>query len=106
MRTWLELIKDRGYFFIDSRTSHSACAYEVADEMEIPSAENELFLDHQSGPDYIRARFKQVIEMVKREGQAICICHFRRNTVPILKAMMPVFEDEGIEIVHASTLVR
>ncbi|NUM56199.1 MAG: divergent polysaccharide deacetylase family protein [Candidatus Hydrogenedentes bacterium] len=106
MRTWLDLIKERGYFFIDSRTSRYACAFEVADEMEIPSAENDLFLDHHAGPDYIRARFKQVIEMVKRHGQAIAICHFRKNTVPILKAMMPQFEKEGIEIVHASTLVR
>ncbi|MCC6796879.1 MAG: divergent polysaccharide deacetylase family protein, partial [Candidatus Hydrogenedentes bacterium] len=40
MRTWLDLIKDSGYFFIDSRTSKYACAFEVADEMEIPSAEN------------------------------------------------------------------
>ena len=106
MRTWLDLIKDRGYFFIDSRTAHAACAYEVADEMDIPSAENELFLDHQSGPGNIRARFTQIIAMVKRQGHAICICHFRKNTVPILKAMMPEFDKEGIEIVHASTLIH
>lgn len=106
MRTWLELIKDSGYFFIDSRTSKYACAFEVADEMEIPSAENDLFLDHHSGTDYIRARFREVIEMVKRHGKAITICHFRKNTVPVLKEMFPIIEKEGIEIVHASTLVK
>lgn len=106
MRTWLGLIKDSGYFFVDSRTSKYACAYEVADEMEIPSAENELFLDHVPAPGLIRARFKEIIEIVKRRGEAICICHFRKNTVPVLKAMLPEFEKEGIEIVHASTLAR
>ncbi len=106
MRTWLDLIKDSGYFFIDSRTSKYACAFEVADEMEIPSAENDLFLDHHAGPDYIRARFREVIEMVKRHGKAITICHFRKNTVPVLKEMFPIIEKEGIEIVHASTLVK
>ena len=106
MRTWLGLIKDRGFYFIDSRTAHSACAYEVADELGIVSAENDLFLDHDSRPDCIRARFKQIIEMVKRQGRAICICHFRKNTVPILKDTMPEFAKEGIEIVHASALVE
>ena len=106
MRTWLDLIKDSGYFFIDSRTSKYACAFEVADEMEIPSAENDLFLDHHSGTDYIRARFREVIEMVKRHGKAITICHFRKNTVPVLKEMFPIIEKEGIELVHASTLVK
>lgn len=106
MRTWLDLIKDSGFFFIDSRTSHAACAYEVAYAMTVPSAENDLFLDHDGNPDAIRARFKQIMAMVKQRGQAIAICHFRKNTVPVLKAMMPVFEKEGIEIVHASTLVH
>ena len=106
MRTWLDLIKDSGYYFIDSRTSKYACAFEVADEMEIPSAENDLFLDHHAGTDYIRARFREVIEMVKRHGKVITICHFRKNTVPVLKEMFPIIEKEGIEIVHASTLVK
>lgn len=106
MRTWLDLIKDSGYFFIDSRTSKYACAFEVADEMDIPSAENDLFLDHHSGTDYIRARFREVIEMVKRHGKAITICHFRKNTIPVLKEMFPIIEKEGIELVHASTLVK
>ncbi|MBM3290355.1 MAG: divergent polysaccharide deacetylase family protein [Candidatus Hydrogenedentes bacterium] len=106
MRTWLGLIQDRGYFFIDSRTSRYACAFEIAGEMGFVCAENDLFLDHSGAPNAIRARFKQIVELVKRQGQAIGICHFRKNTVPVLKAMMPEFAKEGIEIVHASALVR
>ena len=63
-------------------------------------------VDHHAGTDYIRARFREVIEMVKRHGKVITICHFRKNTVPVLKEMFPIIEKEGIEIVHASTLVK
>lgn len=106
MRLWLGLIQDSGLFFIDSRTTRTACAYEVADEMGIPCASRDLFLDHHSGPNYIRARFLQIIDIVKKKRSAIAICHFRPNTVPVLKEMFPEFEREGIEIVHASTMVR
>jgi len=106
MRLWLDLIKDRDLFFIDSRTTRHAVAFEVADELEIPTAARDLFLDHESGTNYIRARFHQVIDIVKKQGKAIAICHFRRNTVPVLKEMLPVFDQEGIQIVHASTMVR
>lgn len=106
MRLFLEQIQDSGLFFIDSRTTRSTVAYDIAMEMRIPCAARDLFLDHESSPSYIRARFNQLIEIVKRQGSAIAICHFRPNTVPILKAYLPVFEKEGIEIVHASTMVR
>jgi polysaccharide deacetylase 2 family uncharacterized protein YibQ len=106
MRTYLAAIKDKGLFFIDSRTTSRATAYEIAQELQIPSAARDLFLDHESGQNYIRARFRQLIEIVKRQGSAIAICHFRKNTVPVLREMLPEFEKNGIEIVHASKLIR
>lgn len=106
MRTYLCAIKDKGLFFIDSRTTSRATAYEIAQELRIPSAARDLFLDHESSQDYIRARFRQLIEIVKRQGSAIAICHFRKNTVPVLREMLPEFEKHGIEIVHASKLIR
>ncbi|MDP8202221.1 MAG: divergent polysaccharide deacetylase family protein [Candidatus Tenebribacter burtonii] len=45
MRTVLQVLKKHELYFVDSRTSVSSIAYDVAREMMIPTCENKLFLD-------------------------------------------------------------
>ncbi len=106
MRAFLEGIKPLELFFIDSRTISTSTAFEIAQEMDIPSASRDLFLDHESDKTYIRERFNQLIELTKKQGTAIGICHFRRPSVEVLREMLPEFEKAGIEIVHASELIE
>ena len=106
MRAFLEVIKPLNLFFIDSRTISTTAAYGVAQEMDVPAAARDLFLDHESDKAYIRERFEQLIELCKTQGSAIGICHFRRNSVAVLREMLPRFAEEGITIVHVSELVE
>lgn len=106
MRTFFDGIKARNLFFIDSRTISTSTGFAIAQEMQIPSAARDLFLDHESDKQYIRERFQQLIDLVKEQGTAIGICHFRRNSVDVLREMLPEFEKADIEIVHASELVE
>lgn len=106
MRVFLECIKPLELYFVDSRTISTSAAYGIAQEMEIPSAARDLFLDHESGKDYIRQRFNQFIELTKDQGSAIGICHFRRNSVSVLREMLPEFEKHGIDLVHVSELLE
>ncbi len=106
MRRFLEGIESSKLFFVDSRTISTSTAYQIAHEMGIPSAARDLFLDHESKKDYIRERFEQLTEICKKQGSAIAICHFRRNSVAVLREMLPEIKKEGIELVHASELVE
>ena len=105
MKVFLEGIEKTNLFFVDSRTIGTTKAYDVAKELNIPSAARDLFLDHESDPAYIHARFKQLIDICKHQGRAIGICHFRKNTVPILQEMLPEFKKAGIKLVHVSELI-
>ncbi len=106
MASFLEVLKKKGLFFIDSRTSPDSIGDALAAEMGIKTAARDVFLDNESDPRYIRKQFDELIRLSKINGSAIGICHFRSSSVKVLKEMLPVFEKEGIEIVPASKVVK
>jgi len=105
MTSFLECIKDKPLFFIDSRTTSRSKAYEVAKKLGVPTASRDVFLDHRNDPDYIIAQFNHLMAVAKEQGRAIGICHFRPKTVQVLAEMLPQLERNGIKLVHASELV-
>jgi hypothetical protein len=106
MRAFLSGVQPLDLFFVDSRTISTSTAYEIAQEMDIPCAARDLFLDHEQDKDYIRERFDQLIALCEQQGSAIGICHFRRNSVAVLREKLPEFEQRGIALVHVSELVE
>ena len=99
-------VRERGLYFIDSRTTTDSRAYEVAREYGVPSAYRDIFLDHDNDLQKIRTRFNELMELARRDGSALGICHFRPNTASILREKLPELRLAGIELVHASELVR
>jgi polysaccharide deacetylase 2 family uncharacterized protein YibQ len=65
-----------------------------------------LFLDNDEDPAKIRAQIEQLIGMAKSQGQAIGICHFRDTTAKTLREMLPTIAASGVQLVHASELVK
>ncbi len=106
MRTFLQIIQEYGLYFIDSRTTGSSVALEEARALGIPCAARHVFLDNQLDREYIRRQFTQMIDVVKKRGEAVAIGHFRRDTVAVLQEMLPELEKESIQLVHASELVQ
>lgn len=106
MRVFLEGIQDLPLFFVDSRTIKTSCAYDMAREMEIPCAARDLFLDHDPNPKAIKDRFLQLMDIAQRHGRGIGICHFRKNTVPVMEEMLPEIKKAGIELVPISEFIE
>jgi hypothetical protein len=106
MRVFLQGIQDLPLFFVDSRTIKDSCAYAVAQEMGIPCATRDLFLDHDPNPKVIKQRFLQLMDIAQRHGRGIGICHFRKNTVPVLECMLPEIKKAGIELVPVSEFIE
>jgi polysaccharide deacetylase 2 family uncharacterized protein YibQ len=105
MRVFLNEVKRQDMYFVDSRVSSKACAYEVAQSLEMRCAENILFLDNKADTEYIRKQFRTLIAVAKRRGDLVAICHFRPRTVPVLAEMVPEIKKAGIELVHMSELL-
>lgn len=106
MALFMDVIKDLNLYFVDSKTTTETSAYEISKAFGLRAAERDLFLDHDNDEAEIRKRFREVIELAKRDGEAIAICHFRPNTAVVLKDLVPTLEAQGITLVPASELVQ
>ncbi len=106
MGWFLEVAQEEAVYFVDSVTLHTSQAYRVAQSMGIPSARRDVFLDNEKDPDYIRGQFDELLDKVRQHGEAVGIGHFRDTTIDVLEEVLPRLKEEGIELVHASELVR
>lgn len=105
MEIFLELLKERGLYFIDSFTQPQSRGYTVARAAHVPTNRRDVFLDNSSAPAAIRAQFEQLVKIAKKRGMAIGIGHFRTQTVKSLAEFLPELRTQGITLVHASELV-
>jgi polysaccharide deacetylase 2 family uncharacterized protein YibQ len=106
MRAVLREVKARGLLWVDSRTSLQTVGARLAGEMGVPAAERQVFLDNEDAPEAIRVQVARLIEIARRDGQAIAIGHAHRQTAQVLREMLGEFDRLGIELVPVSTLAR
>jgi hypothetical protein len=104
MRTILEPLKEKGLFFLDSRTSGKSVAYSVARDMGIPAESRQVFLDADGKSELIKERLLELFRLAQKEGRAIGICHPFRETLQTLKENFHLLKDYGLEAVFASEL--
>jgi hypothetical protein len=106
LRLVMRELKNRGLFFVDSRTTSRTKAYRVAQEEEVPSAERNVFLDNIQSPQAVRRQLKKLIQLAKLKGQAIGIAHPHEVTLKVLKEDIPKLSSKGVELVPVSQLVH
>jgi polysaccharide deacetylase 2 family uncharacterized protein YibQ len=102
----LEVIKRRGLYFIDSRTSSRTVAYDAAKALGIPSASRRVFLDQPPGSGTVRSRLEELFRLARRDGAAVGIGHARTDTVEALKEGLALADAAGVKLVFASQIVR
>ena len=106
MRAVLGVLKARGLIWVDSVTSLSTVGARLAVEMGIPTASRQIFLDNEDEPEAIRAQISRLMDIARRQGQAIAVGHAHRLTAQVLREMLSEFDSLGIELVPASALAR
>jgi polysaccharide deacetylase 2 family uncharacterized protein YibQ len=106
MRVVMHELKQRDLFFLDSRTSATSQAYQIAREMGIPTAKRHVFLDNDVQQSQIVAQLHRLAEMASQQGYAIGIGHPYPETLRALKDTLPLIRQAGIQIVPISHLVN
>lgn len=106
MRTVLEVLEKHDLFFVDSRTSNSTIAYDVAKKMMVPSFKSNLFLDT---PDVTLKTMKSKLNTLKSLGKSrdkmLVITHCAtQERYEYLKEFIKRIEKLDFEIVPASEL--
>jgi len=105
METVLKVLKERGVFFVDSRTSSASVGYQTARALGLKCAARQVFLDNVQEEGAIRKQLAQAAAVARKKGSAIAICHPHPSTLRVLKSMMPELARDGIIFVPASKLV-
>jgi len=99
------VLKQKNLYFIDSHTSEKTVAEKIMASIGVKTASNEFFLDPKDEYEYIKARLKDLIELVKEKGELIAIAHARPNTFKALSEGIPLFKKQGIRFVYVSQIL-
>lgn len=102
----LKVLKERGQYFIDSKTTPRSTGYAVAERLGVKAAARNVFLDNVQDVAAIKKQLYSAAEMSKRKGGVIAICHPHPATIAALKEAMPELQRSGISFVSAGELVR
>lgn len=105
MKVILQVLKEEGMFFLDSKTNSETVARDVAREMGVKTCMNDKFLDNSTSPEAIRDEMYKVLEMAEVNGSAIAICHARPGTVAMWLKYLQEFKDTGITFVPVNELL-
>lgn len=106
MTAILEVVKRRGLFFLDSRTTSGTVAFDLARRAGIPAARRQVFLDPEIDREKIRAEVARWVELARRDGAAIAIGHPHPATLDVLAEEIPRARATGIEFVPVSYLLE
>jgi len=99
------ILKKRGLYFVDSRTSAQTLCKPSARLLQIPFAQRDVFLDHQQEPRFIRKQVKELIRIARRNGYAVGIGHPYSATYKVLREMLPELR-KTVQLVPASKIVH
>jgi hypothetical protein len=106
MERFLDALPNKDLYIIDSRTTAETKAFATARRRGRAAASNNLFLDNEADPAYIRGKLHDLAGLARERGSAIGICHFRPSTAMVLKEEVPRLQRQGVRIVPASQLVE
>ena len=99
------LLKRRGLFFVDSRTTDESVCRPSARLLQIPFAQRDVFLDHVHDPVFIRKQIRELVRIARLRGEAVGIAHPNVITYTVLKEELPTLRQQ-VDLVPVSRLVR
>lgn len=106
MDALMAVLKEKGLFFLDSKTVASSVAAQEAASHGVKYAERDVFLDHVETPDFVHKALSRVEDVARRDGSAIAIGHPKPDTIAALRAWLPTLEAKGFELVPVKSLLR
>lgn len=96
----------RKFFYDDSLTTQKSIAFRLAQEMGIPSAYRDIFLDSINDENNIKKKMIELFYQAQEKGQSIGICHPFDKTLRVLKENIHLAEEYNLELVFASRIVQ
>jgi polysaccharide deacetylase 2 family uncharacterized protein YibQ len=102
----MESLREKGFFFVDSRTTGQSRVPEVAHRFGVPTLNRDIFLDNVAEVDAIVREIRRLEERARSQGAAIGICHPYPETLEALRRELPEMHNRGISVVPVSVLLQ
>ncbi len=103
MQWVMQEARQRGLFFVDSRTISGSVARDVAAASQIPNIGRDVFLDHDNSIPAIRKQWQRLLHKAQERGFALAIAHPYPNTLTVLEQELAQLQD--ITVVPVSKLL-
>ena len=105
MNQIFSILKKRGLFFIDSRTTTETVAWQSARLLQVPFSQRDIFLDHVQERAFVEKQIRALIKRAREHGGAVGIGHPYPVTLEVLTEMLPEIKKQ-VDIVPASQMVH
>jgi polysaccharide deacetylase 2 family uncharacterized protein YibQ len=107
MNLVLGVIRERGLFFVDSRTTANSAGPRVASRLGVPFRERSVFLDNIQDKQSIRGYFESGKQIASKQGWAVMIGHvWCAQLAEILPRLYEDARAEGYEFFFMSELFK
>ena len=106
MTVLASVLKDRGKYFIDSRTSSLTIGEKTMTSFGVPTARRNIFLDNNNDRDKIEEQMNKLANSAKKNGVAVGLGHARKNTLSAIEKVVPDLLDKGFVFQFASQVVK
>jgi hypothetical protein len=101
----LQVVKDRGLFFVDSLTTGDSKGYKTARTLHLPATSRDVFLDNRVEESAILRQLHQLKAIAQRHGHAVGIGHPFAETGRAIRLFLKGLEDAEFELVHLSDVL-
>jgi len=113
VRAVLGVVKERGLFFLDSRTTGASVVGTEAALLHVPFLARDVFLDDVAAetsakggaPEALDAAWERTREIAAKKGEAIVIGHPHRETLAFLEKKLASEKSAGARLIKVSELV-
>ena len=105
MHETLQIVKERGLFFVDSLTSSDSKGYETAQQLHMPAACRNVFLDNELDVASILRQLHKLARCSLKYGHGIGIGHPFPETAEAIGLFLKSLKNSRINFVHVSKLV-
>jgi len=108
MREILNITKEKGLYFLNSRTNESPVSKDLSKELEIVYFSRDVFLDNEKTEYYISKAMENLGKVAIDKGYAIGIGHVGgqggKITVEVIDKMAKKLKSQGIEFIYLSEM--
>ncbi|MBN1833038.1 MAG: divergent polysaccharide deacetylase family protein [Deltaproteobacteria bacterium] len=105
MNEVLQVIKSKGFFFVDSLTTNHSAAYSTAKKLEVSAARRHIFLDNCLEESAILSQLAILKNIALKNGYAVGIGHPFPETAKAVERFLDTLNDSPFSLVYISQVL-